>query len=115
MKAKPGRSIACTTRPTRKEEHLQADNHADIVICVFRRPGLSADDRRIAVLNSAFGAFSGVFRQFRATAAKSRLQPAMGRLPVGESRNEWPNKKAPELYSCGASAIAPAREPDAVP
>jgi hypothetical protein len=33
-------------------------------ICDLRRPGLSADDRRIAVLNSAFEAktgFSAVF------------------------------------------------------
>jgi hypothetical protein len=36
---------------------------AVIGICVFRKPGLSADDRRIAVLNTAFWAvdvFCGV-------------------------------------------------------
>ncbi|WP_189356514.1 hypothetical protein [Undibacterium squillarum] len=35
---------------------------AAIRIHHFRRAGLSADDRRIAVQNSAFGAFSGVLR-----------------------------------------------------
>jgi hypothetical protein len=70
-------------------QYQRARHASDIVICVFRRPGLSADDRTIAVLNSAFGVFSGVFRQFRAAAAKSRLQPATGCIPVDESINEW--------------------------
>jgi hypothetical protein len=38
--------------------------HAEIVIHTFRRARLSADDRRIAMLKSAFGAFSGVFSTF---------------------------------------------------
>jgi hypothetical protein len=33
---------------------------ANIVICVFRRAGLSADDRRIAVQKSAKRLFSGI-------------------------------------------------------
>ncbi|GGX35645.1 hypothetical protein GCM10010946_11410 [Undibacterium squillarum] len=34
---------------------------AEIVMSGFRRAGLSADDRRIAVLNTAFEAENGVF------------------------------------------------------
>jgi hypothetical protein len=33
--------------------------YANIVICDFRRPGLSADDRQIAMQKSAFEGFSG--------------------------------------------------------
>jgi hypothetical protein len=98
MKAKPDRSITCTTFLTRKEEHLQADNHADIVICAFRRPGLSADDRRIAVLNSAFEAFSGVLRQFRASWAKPSPPSACDGAHHSMNKRIAPvNEKAPEL------------------
>jgi ribosomal protein L13E len=37
---------------------------AGIRISYFRRTGLSADDRRIAVLNTAFEAVQGIFRAF---------------------------------------------------
>jgi hypothetical protein len=36
-------------------------HHAEIVISQKRRAGLSADDRRIAMLNSAFQPFSASF------------------------------------------------------
>ncbi len=38
--------------------HENTVDHAEIVIYTFRRAGLSADDRRIAMLKSAFSAFS---------------------------------------------------------
>ncbi len=34
-----------------------SDICANIVISIFRKPRLSADDRRVAVLNTAFAAF----------------------------------------------------------
>ncbi|MBR7781266.1 hypothetical protein [Undibacterium luofuense] len=37
-----------------------ATDYAELRITLFRRSRLSADDRRIAVLNTAFGAFSGL-------------------------------------------------------
>jgi hypothetical protein len=38
-----------------------ATHYAELRITLFRRAGLSADDRRIAVLNTAFGAFSELY------------------------------------------------------
>jgi hypothetical protein len=52
---------------------------AIIVIFDFRRVGLSADDRRIAVQQSAFWVFSGGFGQF--PAVRDGFQ-AFRRLPV---------------------------------
>jgi hypothetical protein len=46
-------------------------NYAAIVIDDLRRPGLSADDRRIAVLNTAFQAF------LRLAGSAHRLLPAV--------------------------------------
>jgi hypothetical protein len=37
-----------------------ATHYAELRITLFRRAGLSADDRRITVLNTAFEAFSGL-------------------------------------------------------
>jgi hypothetical protein len=37
---------------------------AEIVIRDLRKPGLSTDDRRVAVRNAAFGAKNGFFRHF---------------------------------------------------
>jgi hypothetical protein len=42
----------------RCELHDKDKRCANIVICHFRKPGLSADDRRIDVLKTAFEAFS---------------------------------------------------------
>ena len=53
-------------------------DYADFVIRMFCRPALSADERRIAMPNTAFEAFSGSLRWFL-------LLPVTQKLSSGKS------------------------------
>jgi hypothetical protein len=69
-------------------------------MCDFVRAGLSADDRRIAVLNTAFEAFSAVFRRSEAS-----LSLAVSQMPLCQPASACDSKSSHNILQCWYFAI----------